>query len=136
MDAIAALQDTIVQVSLECVQAEVLLAATSRRLQQLEDDASACVTGAADADSVEDRKACVLAFHVCVFCNALCRYYDVVRKLWVDKALLQKDETRMLEQLRKQMETRAKLRAQLLEKQQALLTLGLTVRAHSRDQCI
>jgi hypothetical protein len=67
LDAIAALQENIVHVSLECVQAETVLAATSRRLQQLEDDINACVAGAADADSVEDRKACAVPLRLCIF---------------------------------------------------------------------
>jgi hypothetical protein len=115
LDSIAVLQDNIVRVSLHCVQAETQLAATSRRLQQLERDIDACVAGASDADSLDDRKA----------------YYDAVRKMWVDKALLQKDELRMLEQLRKQLDAKSKLRAQLLDKQQTLLTLGLTVRDYT-----
>jgi hypothetical protein len=113
LDAIAALQESIVCASLECVQADTLLEATTRRLQQLEDDISSCIRGASDACSAEDRKS----------------YYDIVRKMWVDKALLQKDEMRLLEQLRKQQESKNKLRTQLLDKQQALLTLGLTVSA-------
>ena len=112
LDAVAAMQENIVRVSLECVQAETFLDATSRRLQELEKDINACVTGASDAASVDDRKS----------------YYDIVRKMWADRALLQKDEVRMLEQLRKHQESKNKLRAQLAEKQQALLTLGLTVR--------
>jgi hypothetical protein len=112
LDSIAAIQDSIVHVSLQCEQQESLLAATSRRLLQLENDINACVAGAADAESADDRKV----------------YHDVVRKLWMDKGLHQKDEVRMLEQLRHMLESRNKLRSQLLDKQQALLTLGLTVR--------
>jgi hypothetical protein len=111
LDAVAALQEGIVSVSLECLQAETLLSATSRRLQDLECDIDACIVGASDAASGEDRKS----------------YYDVVRKMWVDKALLQKDEIRLLEQMRNQLEIKNKLRAQLLDKEQALLTLGLNV---------
>ena len=112
LDSIAVIQDNIVSVSLECEQQESLLAATSRRLLQLDSDINACVAGAADADSVDDRKV----------------YHDVVRKLWLEKGLLQKDEVRMLEHLRHVLDSRNKMRAQLLDKQQALLTLGLTVR--------
>jgi hypothetical protein len=111
LDSIAALQDNVVQLSLECVREEALLSATSRRLQQLENEVSTCVSGAADAESAEDRKA----------------YYDVVRKLWMERSLLQKDEVRMLERLRQLLESKSKLRAQLLDKQQAMLTLGLMV---------
>ncbi len=111
LDAVAALQESIVGASLECVRAETLLEATTRRLQELDEDIGSCIRGANDASSVEDRKS----------------YYDIVRKMWVDKALLQKDEIRLLEQLRKQQELKNKLRTQLLDKQQALLTLGLTV---------
>ena len=111
VDAIAALQETIVHSSLECARAETLLEATNRRQQELDNDINSCTIGASDAASVEDRKL----------------YHDIIRKMWVERALLQKDEIRMLEQLRKQLESKGKLRTQLLDKQQTLLTLGLTV---------
>lgn len=113
LDAVAALQESIVRASLDCVREETLLEATNRRLQELENDINACIAGASDAVSLEDRKL----------------YYDIIRKMWADRALLQKDEIRMLEQLRKQQESKGKLRAQLLDKEQSLLTLGLTVLA-------
>ena len=97
--------------SLDCARAETLLEATHNRLQELENDIAACSAGASDAESVEDRRS----------------YHDIIRKMWMDKALLQKDELRMVEQLRKQLEGKSRLRQQLLDKQQALLTLGLTV---------
>lgn len=113
LDAVAALQESIVRASLDCVREETLLEATNRRLQELENDINACIAGASDAVSLEDRKS----------------YYDIIRKMWADRALLQKDELRILEQLRKQQESKGKLRAQLLDKEQSLLTLGLTVLA-------
>jgi hypothetical protein len=59
-------------------------------------------------------------------------YYDAIRSLWTQKSSLQSQELALLAQLKQQQDAKSSLRSQLLDKQRALLQLGLAV---SRRTC-
>ncbi len=61
------------------------------------------------------------------------RYYEVVRAMWNAKNSLQAQELELLQQLKHHQDVKASLRAQLLEKQQALLQFGASI---SRRTCL